>query len=405
MGVAETIDGLSEFPGRGAGTNSERRAALWLAEQLRGPRRQAAIETFWSRPNWALAGAWHAGLAAVGSLVTVASPRAGGAVVIVALLSTLADGLTGVSLGRRLTRERASQNVVSPPPSGAPPIRLLITANYDAGRMGLVHHGVLRGLAARLRDLLGPLAVGWQGLLVIGCAWLLVTAVLRDGGARGATLAVLQLIPTAGMVLAGALLLELGSSSFGPAAGDNGSGTALALALTRALDAAPPRHLGVELLLQGAGDGSMLGLARHLRGRRHELRASNVIVLGLAACGAGHPFWWSSDGPLIPQRFTPRLVQLAAQVSAQAPEITARPHRGRGSSPAYPARRRGRPAITLGALTGPGLVPRSHLPSDTPDQLDTATADRLLALALMLTDAIDASLAGTQRVAAPAPPT
>lgn len=405
MGVAETIEGLSAFPARGAGTNSERRAALWLAEELRSPHRQATIETFWSRPNWALAGAWHAGLAAVGSLLTVTSPQAGGAVIIFALVSTLADALTGVSPGRRLTREHASQNVVSPPPPGSPPVRLLITANYDAGRMGLVHHAFLRRPAARLRTLLGPLAVGWQGLLAIGCGWLLVTAVLRDGGAGGTPIAVLQLIPTAGLVLAAALLLELGSSSFGPAAGDNGTGTALALALTRALDAAPPRHLGVALVLQGAADGSGLGLTHHLRRHRHELRAGNLIVLGLGACGAGHACWWSSDGALIPQRLPPRLAHLAARVSAAVPELAARPHRGRGTSAAHPARLRGRAAITIGALREPGLVPGSHLPSDTPDGLDPAVADRLLALALTLTDAIDADLAATRGAAAPAPPT
>jgi hypothetical protein len=405
MGVAETINGLDAFPARGAGTNSERRTALWLAEELRTPRREANIETFWSRPNWALANAWHAGLAAVGSLITVASPRAGGAVVIVALLSALLDALTGVSLGRRLTREHASQNVVSPPPAGAPRVRLLITANYDAGRMGFVHRPFLRRPAAHLRNLLGPLAVGWQGLLVVACLWVLATAILRDGGTRGASIAVLQVIPTAGLVLAAAGLLELGGSTFGPAAGDNGSGTALALALVRALDAAPPRHLGVEVVLQGAGDGSMSGLAKHLRRHRRELDPGEVIVLGLGACGGGHPCWFRSDGALLPLRFLPRLIQLAEQASAQVPEVGARAHRGRGISPAYPARLRGRPAITIGAVDSAGLVPRSHLPTDTPDRVETAVADRVLEFALTLTDVIDAGLPAASRAAASTPDT
>jgi hypothetical protein len=403
MGVAETINGLDAFPARGAGTNSERRAALWLAEELRMPRREASIETFWSRPNWALAGAWHAGLAAVGSLITVASPKAGGAVVIVALVSALLDALTGVSLGRRLTREHASQNVVSPPPAGAPAVRLLITANYDAGRIGLVHRPFLRRPAAHLRNLLGPLAVGWQGLLVIACLWVLVTAIFRDGGTSGASIAVLQLIPTAGLVLAAALLLELGGSTFGPAAGDNGSGTALALALVRALDAAPPRHLGVEVVLQGAADGSMSGLTHHLRRHRRELDPRNVIVLGLGACGAGNPCWWRSDGSLIPLRFLARLSQLAEHASTQVPEVGARAHRSRGLSPAYPARLRGRPAITIGAVDRAGLAPRSHLPTDTRDSVDTAVTDRVLEFALTLTDAIDASLPATTGTAASLP--
>jgi hypothetical protein len=392
MGVAETISGLNAFPARGAGTNAERRAAMWLTGELRSPRREAILETFWCRPNWALAHAWHAGLAAVGSLLTVASPKVGGALIIVALVSVLLDALTGVSPGRRLTRERASQNVTSPAPAGAPPVRLIITANYDAGRVGLVHRGFLRRPTARLRTLLGPFAVGWLGSLVIACVWVLVTAVLRDGGTKGSGVAVLQLIPTAGLVLAFALLLDLSTAEFGPAAGDNGSGAALAVTLTRALDAAPPRRLGIEVVLQGAGDGAMLGLRRYLRERRHELDAGTVIVLGLSACGAGEPRWWTSDGPLIALRFLPRLAQLAEQVSTEVPEAAGRPHRGRGTSPAYPARLRSLPALTIGALDEAGLAPRSHRPADTAENVNRAATDRMLQLALTLVDAIDADL-------------
>jgi hypothetical protein len=412
MGVTDTIDGLSQFPARGAGTNAERRAAAWLAGELRSRRRQARLETFWSRPNWALANAWHAALAALGSLLTVASPKAGGAVVILALVAIIVDALTGVSPGRRLTREHASQNVVSPAPAGAPPVRLILTANYDAGRMGLLHQPFLRRPAARLRRLLGPLALGWQASLVIAGLWVLAIAVLRDGGARGSSVAVLQLIPTAGLVLGAALLLELGGSSFGPSAGDNATGTALAVALARALDVAPPRRLGVDVVLQGAGDGSMLGLRRYLRAHRQDLGAAHVIVLGLGACGGGRPSWWTSDGPLLPVRFLPRLAQLAGKVfegSSQSPGANGRraggrdtgaAHRGRGVSPAYPARLRGLPALTIGALNETGLAPRSHLPADTPAAVDTRVSDRLLELALTLIDAIDAEVPAAPAVPA-----
>ncbi|MEA2211939.1 MAG: hypothetical protein QOF83_1887 [Solirubrobacteraceae bacterium] len=421
MGVADTIDGLSRFPARGAGTNAERRAAVWLAGQLRSARREATVETFWSRPNWAVANAWHAALAAAGSLLTVASPKAGGGVIIAALIAIVVDALIGVSPGRRLTREHASQNVVSPAPPNAPPVRLILTANYDAGRMGLVHQPFVRRPTARLRQLLGPLALGWQASLGSACLWVLAIAALRDGGAKGSTVAVLQLIPTAGLVLGAALLLDLGSSSFGPAAGDNATGSALAVALTRALDVTPPRRLGVEVVLQGASDGSMLGLRRHLRARRHELDAGRVIVLGLAACGGGRPAWWTSDGPLLPARLHPRLAQLVATVIRSGPPTSdamgtdlTRPgadgghraragaaHRGRGTSPAYPARLRGLPALTIGALDTTGLPPRSHLPTDTPAQVDTTTADRLLELALTLIDAIDAAVPAAAPMPAP----
>jgi hypothetical protein len=394
----DTATQLSRFERRGAGTDAERRAARWLAAQLRGGRRRVSLQTFWCRPNWALAQAWHTLAAIVGSLLAVHHGFLGGAIILGALLCVASDSLTGYSPGRRLTREHASQNVVSrgPAPSGEPRVRLIVTANYDAGRTGLVYRRWLRRPAARLRQLSGPVSAGWPSLLIIAMAWLLAVAVERHRGLTGTSIGVLQLIPTASLVLALALLLELAGAPFGPAAGDNGSGAAVAIALVRALDAAPPRDLDVELVLQGAGDAAMVGLHRHLSSRRGELRPVNTIVLGLAAGGAGGPCWWSSDGALIPLRYSARLRELAAQPAA------ARPHRGRGTSPALPARARGLPALTIGCLDGHGLAPHSHQAGDTAAALDPAALDALLHYALTLVDAIDADVAraSTGRAAA-----
>ena len=392
MSTADTAAALAEFEGRGAGTNAERRAALWLASELRSARRQATVETFWCRPNWALAHAWHVILAVGGSLLTVASPKVGGAVILVALVSLVLDGLTGVSLGRRLSPEHASQNVVSRATAEAP-ATLIVTANYDAGRMGFVYRPALRRFSARLGALSAGRAPGWLGWVLIGLLWLLAMAILRDIGRTGTVLDVAQLIPTAALVTAAGLLLELAGSPFGPAAGDNGSGAALAIGLARALDVAPSGQLAVEVVLQGAGDGAMTGLSRYLSTRRGERRAATTIVLGLGACGGGERRWWTGDGSLIALRFPRGLDQIARRSIGPGTELDAAPHRGRGVSPAFPARFAGLPAITIGCLDARGLVPRSHQPSDTPEALDRGAIDGLLELALTLVDAIDADLA------------
>lgn len=260
MRAAETAAALTEFHRRGAGTDAERRAAVWLAREVRSPRRTVYLETFWHRPNWALAHAWHCLIAVAGGLLTVSHAALGGAFVLVALISVLADWLTGRSLGRRLTREHASQNVVSPAPApaasaAAPEVRLIVTANYDAGRTGLADRNAVRATGARLKRLAGGgrFTLGWLGWLVIELIWLLAVAVIRDSGTNGTPIKIAQLIPTAVLVLQAAFLLDLASAPFGAAAGDNAAGTAVAIALVRALDAAPPRRLGVELLLQGSG--------------------------------------------------------------------------------------------------------------------------------------------------------
>jgi Peptidase family M28 len=410
MRPVETAAQLSTFERRGAGTDAERRAAAWLAGELRAARREASLETFWCRPNWPLAHAWHCLLAIAGSLVMVSHAVVGGALVLAALLFILGDWLTGRSPGRRLTRERASQNVVSPlaaPPTAASPVAsddrvtLIVTANYDAGRTGLIYRERLRATTARLKRVAGGgrLTPGWLGWVVIELVWLIVVAVLRRGGAAGTPIGIAQLIPTAALVIELAGLLELAGAPFGPAAGDNGSGTAVALALVRALDAAPPRRLRVQLVLQGGGDGAMVGLRRHLRAHRKQLTRRNTIVLGIGPAGAGRPAWWISDGSLVPLRYPARLRRLAHAIAGPA----GAGRRGRGVTPAFPARVAGIPALAIGCLDDRGLAPRSHQRTDAPDVLDPAAADALLEFALTLVDAIDADLGDATGRSAAAP--
>lgn len=394
MPAAHTAAQLTAFPRRAAGSNAERLAANWLRDEIRSPKRTATLEPFWCRPNWALAHAWHVVLAIAGSLTMVSNALVGGALVLASLLCVLADALTGHSPGRRLTLERASQNVVSTPRTAEPrQSRLIITANYDAGRAGLMNR--LRPLAAAARAAGAP---GWLGWLVIADVWLILIAVVRhgDGDSASTAVGVLQLIPSVGLVLGLALLLESAIADPGPAAADNAAGVAVAIALTRALDAAPPRRLSVELVLQGAGDRGMIGLRRHLRARRKELDRRHTIVLGIGPVGPGTPAFLTSDGPLIPLRFHRRLRALATQLGAQ-------PRRGRGTSPALPARAAGIPAITLASLDARGLAAHSPAAQDTAENLDPAALDRLLQLALTFVDAIDADLGERKATAPPAP--
>jgi hypothetical protein len=258
-------------------------------------------------------------------------------------------------------------------------------------------------MATRLRRWSGPLEVGWLGWLVVAIVWLLVVAGLRDGGARGSAIGVLQLIPSVGLVLALALLLELAGSGRGPAANDNASGTAVAMSLARALDAAPPQNLAVELVLTGAGDGAGIGLRRYLRSRRRELRPGNAVVIGFAACGVGTPRWWTSDGALVPLRYSRPLTSLCAAVADQEGHLGAAPYRGRGSGPAFPGRLARLPATTIGCLAPRGGVPHAHQPSDRPEVLEGAALDATTQFSLMLVDALDAYLASRRAAELPAP--
>lgn len=356
----QTIARLAAFTGRGPGTDAERRAALYLASELRQAGLQPRIETFWCRPNWALAHAWHAALALAGSLTATKDAKVGLGLTLVALLSTIADHITGVSIGRLLTPERASQNVVVAAEPQPGQRRLIVTANYDAGRTGLVYARAATAIRAALRKTTQGRGPGWLAWLTIAQAWIAITALLRIQGTSASTAGPLQTIPTIALVVALALLLENAAARPGPAANDNASGAALAIALAQANPTA------VELVLTGAHEGGAIGLRRHLKA--HRIRRANTIVIGIAASASGIPHYWRSDGPLLPHA-----------TKLKAPETPA--HRGRGWGPAYAAYARRIPTITFGALAPPGLAPASHRPQDTADAIDPQALERVLAQA------------------------
>ena len=79
MDPIEIAQGLSRFEGRAAGTDAERRAALWLREQLRTAGRDAELETEWVRPQWPWVHAGHALAAVAGGLLAISQPLAGAA--------------------------------------------------------------------------------------------------------------------------------------------------------------------------------------------------------------------------------------------------------------------------------------------------------------------------------------
>ncbi len=387
--LTETVSGLVGFKWRGPGTDAERRASIWLGDELARTGRDVRVEPFWCRPNTALAHTWHVALAIAGSLIAIPSHIVGAVLVAIALASIVADATAGVSLGRRLTLEHASQNVIATSPKATPqPVRLIITANYDAGRAALAYRDVFRSTCARLRKLLGDRAPGWIAWLAIATAWLLLTAILRIAGVSKSTVGAVQVIPTIGLVIAVPLLLDLAGADWSPGANDNASGVAVAMSLASALDAAPPAGVAVDLVLTGAGEGGGIGLRKYLRANRSTLQPSNAVVLGIAPTGGGRPRWWVGDGQFIAFRTSATLRRLATETAAGEPHLNAAPHRGRGATPAQPALKRRLPAIAIGSLDAHGLAPRSHRPDDIPEHTDPEAMDDALQFALMLVDAI-----------------
>jgi hypothetical protein len=397
MDPMQIAAGLAEFAGRAPGTDAERRACVWLSRQLRALGRDAEFEPVWVRPQAAMVGALHAGLGVVGGLVALSRPTVGLVVLALVTLSAALDLLGLAHLLRRITPERATQNLVSPPTaatrSGAQRIvRLVIVADYDAPRTGIAYRYGLRRWAALAQRIARGYLPGATSITAIGPALLLVAAGARRAGLEGRWLDIVQLVPTLALLVAVALLIDLALAPTGPGANDPASGAAVAMSLAAALDRFPPRHLAVELVLAGAGQGPSLGMRGYVRRRRRLYAPEATAVLHVEACGRGRPRWWTVDGPLASLRMHPRLVALAAEVARDLPQLHAAPHRGHRAGAGWRARLARWPTITVGCLDERGIPPGAGAAADLPERLDASAMSDVLAFCRALVDRLDADL-------------
>ena len=370
--LGEVVEELCRFERRGSCTDAERRAALWLHDEARSRGHEAWVETVWVRPQWWWSPALHAALGVAATLLSVAVPVAAVAVGGVALVSWVAEAAGTDGLLGRLRMRRATQLVVVEP-RDPDAIALLLTANTDAPRRGLVFRDGWRRVGGRLRP--GPL---WWVAIVL--ALVEGFAVARLLGADTPAFGIAQLVPgLAALAIFGAAL-DVALSPVSPGASDDASGVAVALALLDELTARPPEKLSAALVLAGAGELFPYGLRRHLRA---DPRApERTVVLELGPSGDGIPAWTTHH---------PQLV--AACIAAAESAVR---HRVNRPTAAGAARARRLPAVEVRAVDPTGIPPKTRTDRDVPVNAGEGAMQRVYAFCLDLVDALDADLAGRE---------
>jgi hypothetical protein len=358
--MQEVVDGLGSFTPRGACTDAERRAAVWLHDELRSRVHQAWVETRWVRPRREAVLALGCLLAVAGSLLSTAVPVAGLVLAAIGAVSLAVEAAGRLGPIRALSPRRATQHVLTAVPDDG--VVLAITAPYDAPRRGLVLNDRWR---ARLRRV-PPSALPVCGALIVAAT------VARVAGYEPGWLGAVQLVPTLVLLVAVAAAADVALSAVSPGANDCASGVAVAIALFDELEREPPRRLRPAVLFTGAGHAVPRAAARHLHAE--DLRSERVVLLELGPCGAGRPAW-NARHP---------------QVCAAAERAAAALGLEDGPRPRRPAVRV--PAIRIACLDDRGISPRAHQEDDTPELVDAAAMTAALDLALGVVDALDADL-------------
>jgi hypothetical protein len=322
-GTVDDIDAIASIGPRRAGSEAERRAARELEKRVGESGRDVTLEPIRVRPNFALTHLIHAVAGIVASVLSVYVPSVGLLLALATTASAFGDLTGSFHLARRLTPERASQNVVSDG-NGDKPGLIVLVAHYDAALDAMLTRGRLRL---------------WPRALFISLAIITFCAVGRMIGISTTWFTIIQFIPTVVLIASTPLFADAMLSESSDGRTDNAAGVAAVLQLARSYSQRL-EHFDVMVLLTGASAHFGLGMRAWLKRHRSELNREATAVISVDRIGAGDAAHAVKEGAVFATRMHPTLADIATEIGATAYE-------GREVSDAYVSRSGGLPTLRV----------------------------------------------------------
>jgi hypothetical protein len=354
---------------RPSASEGERRAAEWLAGELRaaGCRKARVEEERAHGGYW-----WPLGLLNAGSALSALIGRRLAAPVSGVAAAAVYDDVSGGKLWfrRRLLPHRPTWNVVAETGDHGAARTVVFIAHHDAAHSGLVFHPALPRIGMRLAPklherasqsipilfgvFLGPLLLGLWGLL--GRRWLKRAGMFFSLGAS-------------------ACMADIGASEVVPGANDNLSAVAVLVALAHELAEQPPEGVRVILLSTGSEESFMEGMQAF--GRRHfrELPRETTEFVCLECVGSPQLCLVEAEGMLRMRYYPESSREALARAGDEAGVELLRGLRTVAATDALIALRAGYPTSTLGGIDETKFPAEYHWPSDTPDNLDWSSVE------------------------------
>jgi hypothetical protein len=354
---------------RGSASAGERRAAQWLADELRaaGCRDVRVEEERAHGGYW-----WPLGLLNAGAGLAALIGRLPAALLGGAAAAAVYDDVSGGKLWfrRRTLPHRPTWNVVGELGDPDAARTVVFMAHHDAAHSGLVFHPALPQIGMRLAPeqheranqsvpiifgvFLGPLLLALWGLL--GLRALRRAGLFFAGGANAA-------------------MANIGASKVVPGANDNLSAVGAVVALAHELAGRPPDGVRVLLLSTGSEEGFMEGMQGF--GRRHfpELDRETTEFLCLECVGSPHLCVVEAEGMLRMRHYPEVSREALARAGAEAGVNLTRGLRTVAATDALIALRAGYPTCVLGGVDDTKFPANYHWPTDVPDNLDWSSID------------------------------
>jgi hypothetical protein len=365
---------------RPSASEGERRAAHWLADELRGAGcREVRVEEERAHGGYW----WPLGLLNAGSALAARLGRLPAATVGALASSAVYDDVSGGRLWfrRRALPQRPTWNVVADLGDPDAERTVVFMAHHDAAHSGLVFHPALPRAGMRLfpklharanqsvpiifGTFLGPVFLSLWG--VLGGRWLKRTGLFFSLGAAAA-------------------MANIAGSRVVPGANDNLSAVAVLVAIADELSGHPPGGVRVILLSTGSEEGFMEGMQAY--GRRHfaELDRQTTEFVCLECVGSPHLCVVEAEGMLRMRHYTEASREALARAGEAAGVELARGLRTVAATDALIPLRAGYRSCTLGGVDETKFPREYHWPSDIPDNLDWSSIEGAVEVCLRYLD-------------------
>jgi hypothetical protein len=285
-------------------------------------------------------------------------------ILLLAAVSTYGDLTARFYIARFLMPRRHTCNVTSAQPRPESRARVVLTANHDASRSGLLWVRRRRTRTPRrarrrvLASLAGPLDVFFWTVMAA-----LVAALARLALGESNALDITQFVLAAVLLTYLMLFVDAAISDASPGASTNASGVAALLEVARRLQERAPQGIETWLVFTAAKEGLTLGMRAWMREHADELDPRDTFFVNVDTIGCGEVHHVTADGYALVFRSDQRLVRLCD-------ELGSRPHVWRIGTDATQAAMAGFPSITICSLDAHGRMPEFHRTTDTAERVD-----------------------------------
>jgi acetylornithine deacetylase/succinyl-diaminopimelate desuccinylase-like protein len=359
---------------RPSASEGERRAAEWLADELRraGCRSVRVEEERAHGGYW-----WPLGLLNAVALFAARLGRLPAALAGALAAAAVYDDVGGGRLWfrRRTLPHRPTWNVVAEAGDPDAERTVVFVSHHDAAHSGLVFHPALPRLGMKLAPELHaranqsvPIIYGvFLGPLLLALWGLTGGRLLKGVGAFFATGAV-------------AVMADIGARDVVPGANDNLSAVAVNVALAHALREQPPEGVRVILLSTGSEESFMEGMQAF--GRRHfpELPRATTEFVCIECVGSPELCVVEGEGMLRMRGYHERSREALSAAGEAAGVRLRRGLRTVAATDGLIALRAGYPTCTLGGVDETKFPLNYHWPTDTPDNLHWESVEAALAV-------------------------